>query len=467
MNEFENDYTNMSEEENKSDFQSVQETADASENISSQETYSDNRFVETEEKNNECFEDDATNEETHIWNRVNYSPVEADDYNVSKRGIKVFCAIMAGVILLTVASVSGYFLGRGSVNSGFVGNKVSVDLASKPKNTDQMTAAQVYEKLNHSIVGIRVYNSQGDASDASGVLYTEEGYIITNDHIYSEIGAPKFKVFMYDGTEHDATYVAGDTVSDLAILKIEGGDFDVPEFGNSDELVCGESVVAIGRPSDATDNSSITCGIISLTKRRVKTTSDYTARLIQTDSAINPGSSGGALINMYGQVVGITSSKLAGVQYDAIGFAIPTTTVKRIAEQLIEYGRVEDRAKLGITYTEVSSVTAEINDYDNVGLYVVSVGEDSDIYGKVNEGDIITAVNGIAITKDDIVLDIIEDCQAGDKITLTVASSKGGTSDFEVTLKANIGQSSYSEVISSDDSSNSSSGETFNFPFGE
>ena len=379
------------------------------------------------------------------WKKVEYTPVSSiDDYKPMGKGLKVFCVIMALVVALTATCAAGYFMGRSSVANGYIGSKVEVDLAAKPVDEDPNTPAQVYEMLNESIVGIRVYNDVGEMGDASGVIYSRDGYIVTNDHIYSEIGAPKFKVFTYDGTEYDAVYVAGDTVSDLAVLKIQSSKtFKVAEFGDSQQLVNGESVVAIGRPSDATDNSSITGGMISLTRRRVKTTSSYTSSLIQTDSAINPGSSGGALVNMYGQVIGITSSKLAGVEYDAIGFAIPTKTMKRVVEQLISSGKVTDRAKLGISYTEVNSVTAEIQNYADSGLLVVSVGEDSDIYGKVGEGDIITHVNGVKITNDDIVLDIIEDCKAGDTISLTVLLTSGNETDFSVKLRANISESSY------------------------
>lgn len=420
---------------------------------------------------------DAQVDAQPVWNKVEYSPVgNIEDYKPMGRGLKIFCFIMALVMLLTAATAAGYFMGRGSVKNGYIGSKVEVELAARPKDTDQSTPAQVYENVNVSIVGIRVYNAAGQMGDASGVIYSKDGYIVTNDHIYSEIGAPKFKVFTHDGTEYDAVYVAGDSVSDLAVLKIENGkNFKAATFGDSETLFNGESVVAIGRPSDATDSSSITSGIISLTRRRVKTTSNYTARLIQTDSAINPGSSGGALVNMYGQVVGITSSKLAGVEYDSIGFAIPTKTMKRVVEQLIADGKVTDRAKLGITYTEVNSVTAEVEKYESVGLMVVSVGEDSDIYGKVGEGDMITHVNGMLITNDEIVLDVIEDSKAGDTVLLTVLLKNGNVTDFEVKLRANISQSSYTDVISerenpsenSENGQNGSGGGIFDFPFGE
>ena len=411
-----------------------------------------------------------SNQDEPVWNKVEYSDINPiNNYKPMSRGLRIFCAIMAAVVLLTATTAAGYFMGRGSVANNYIGASVDVDLAAKPKDEDPNTSAQIYEMVNKSIVGIRVYNEAGQVSDASGVVYTRDGYIVTNDHIYSEIGAPKFKVFMYDGTEYDATYVAGDAVSDLAVLKIDGVKLQVAEFGNSNELINGESVVAMGRPNDATDFTSITGGMISLTKRRVKTTSSYTARLIQTDSAINPGSSGGALVNMYGQVVGITSSKLAGVEYDAIGFAIPTTTVKRVVEQLIADGKVTDRAKLGITYTEVNSVTAEVENYAAVGLLVVSVSEDSDIFGKVGEGDFITHVNGIAITNDDIILDVIEDCKAGDTISLTVLLNNGSEVDFDVKLRANTSDSSYSSTITSerDQQSGGSNDGTFDFPFGE
>lgn len=407
-------------------------------------------------------------------NTISYTDIKPiADYRPMSRGLKLFALIMAAVIMLTGASAAGYFLGKSSVGTG-AKHKVSVSLAAKPANTDEMTAAQVYEKVKSSVVGIMIYNSAGAGAQASGVFYTEDGYIVTNDHIYSEVAAAKFKVYTADGKEYDAKYVAGDQVSDLAVLKIDAKGFTAAEFGDSEQLIFGENVVAVGRPSDATDASSITKGIISSTGRRVRSTTNYSSKLIQTDSAINPGSSGGALVNMYGQVIGITSSKLAGDEYDAVGYAIPTKTVKRIAEELISKGKVVSRAKLGITYTAVNSVTAEINSYDHVGLLVASVAEDSDLYGKVNAGDVITHINDTEVTSDDIVLDIIEDCSAGDSIKVTVVTENGSEKTFEAELKANTGESSYSTEIKSNgnqggngqDSGNSGGG-TFDFPFGE
>lgn len=403
-------------------------------------------------------------------NIINYTPVNPiGDYKPVSRGLKYFAAVLAGVVLLTAASAGGYFLGRSSVRSSGDGN-AKIELAAKPAKTDEKTAAEVYEEVKQSVVGIMVYNTAGQGSQASGVFYSDDGYIVTNDHIYAEVPSAKFKIYTADNKEYDAKYVAGDQVSDLAVLKIEGSGFKSAQFGDSAELNFGENVVAIGGPSDATDASSITKGIISSVGRRVRTTSNYSAKLIQTDSAINPGSSGGALVNMYSQVVGITSSKLAGTEYDAVGYAIPTRTVKRIVSELISKGKVVSRAKLGITYTAINSVTAEINGYSTVGLYVASVAEDSDLHGKVGEGDIITRINNIEVTSDDIVLDIIEECSAGDKISVTVVTKAGAEKTFDAVLKANTSESSYSTKApssSSESGSSSDSGGTFNFPFGE
>lgn len=457
------------------DNESVEEQ---SQSIECDNDLSVNVFEEQEsdlEQNDEIADDisndgDIINQGT-VYNPVNFSQVNPiEDYKPMSKGLKIFALIIAAIILLTGSCLTGYFIGKNTLKTKmFYSNKVSVDLAAKPKDTDEMTEAQVYEAANESVVGIVVYNSKGKASQASGIVYSKDGYIVTNDHIYSEVTAPKFKVYTYDGKEYDAQYVAGDVISDLAVLKITANKLKPAEFGDSNEIFHGEHVVAIGRPSDATDASSITRGIISAVSRRVQTTSNYTSRLIQTDSAINPGSSGGALLNMYGQVIGVTSSKLASVEYDAVGYAIPTVTMKRIVEELIANGKVVSRAKLGVTYLAIDSISAEIGEYDTVGLYIDSVSEDSDLYGKAEKGDVITHINGLEVTSDDVVLDIIEQSRAGDKISVTILTSSGETKNITAVLKANVGESSYSETESLKDSQNenSSNGGTFDFPFGE
>lgn len=389
----------------------------------------------------------------------------------NKKGLRVFIFLLCAVIALSAAVATGYYIGKYGPNNTSGGNN-SLTLEEKPTDEAALTAEQVYDSVNRSIVGITVYNASGVSGYASGVVYSEDGYIITNDHIYSEVFNAEFKIHTYDGTVYDAKFVAGDTRSDLAVLKVDADGFFPATFGNSDELAYGEEVVAIGRPNDATADSSITSGIISFLNRRVANASNYSSKFIQTDSAINPGSSGGALVNMYGQVIGITSAKVVGDQYEGIGYAIPTVTVKRVVENLIANGKVIDRAKLGVSYQEIDEITAEhSNNYGAAGLYVATVAEESDLYGKVEAGEIITAVNDIAITKDDILLDIIENAKPGDTLKITVYTSSGKYKTVQAKLIADDGGSSYTttneepSLLPEDDRSDGSGG-TFDFPYG-
>ena len=450
---------------------------DFNQNENLQQENLDNQTEINVEQPPEITEDQPQHEEvtvTHqpqpqftVYNPINYTPVQPiTEHKPISKGFKIFCIILAAVIALSSTCFVGYFIGKNSIGSVFSGKKVELNLAEKPSDEKQLSASGVYEKVNPSIVGIVVYNDK-NATQASGVIYSEDGYIVTNDHIYEEIAAPKFKIYTYNGEEYDAKYVAGDKISDLAVLKIENGKFEKAVFGNSDQLTCGESVVAIGRPNDAKSSSTITKGIISATERRVSITTNYSSRLIQTDSAINPGSSGGALVNMYGQVIGITSSKLVSSTQDLIGYAIPTTVMERFVPELIEKGSVVSRAKLGITYTFIDSVTAEVNGYKSTGIYVASVEQDSDLYKKVNEGDIISHINGIKVTSDSIVLDVIDQSRAGDKISVTVVTNNGATKTLDAVLKANVGESSYSEIEKPNENDSNQNGGAFTFPFGE
>ncbi len=427
-----------------------------------------------EEIKEEAPENEEINDELSAVGE--YEKITFDDVNETKKpkaskGVRVFALILAVFLIFTAGSAVGYGFAKDSKT--ITGSKIFANFEKKPTG-EEKSAAQVYEEVNKSIVGIRIYNEAGSVGEASGVVYQKGGYIVTNDHIYAEIGKPKFKIYDYKGNEYDASYVAGDSLSDLALLKVDGKfNLPVPKFGSSKDITVGENVVAIGRMYEARNDSAITKGVISHKSRRMTTTSNYTASLIQTDSAINPGSSGGALVNMYGQIIGITSSKLAGVNYDSIGFAIPTVTVDRVVKELSANKRVQNRAKLGITYTEIDSVTAEIENIGTTGLYIASVSEDSGLYKKADEGDIITHVNGKKIDRSSVILDIIEESYAGDTITLTVKHKNGSIKDYSVKLAANVGESSYTTKIEKkenedgEDADNDGNGGIFNFPDGE
>ncbi len=399
---------------------------------------------------------------------------EPDTGKTKSGGLRIFACFLALILIFTVSCTVCYNLGKNKKTDSELYRKTEMKVYPKPANTDEMSAQEVYDKINDSIVGIIVYSDDGTASQASGVVYTENEYVLTNDHIYASVPSPKFKVFTSTGEMYDADYVAGDTISDLALLKVKGAKgLKAPQFGDSAQVQFGENVVAVGRPGDARSPSSISTGIVSNPCRRAQITSNYTVRMIQTDCDIFEGSSGGALVNMYGQVIGITSSKISSDAGTSIGFAIPAKTVARIVPQLSSDGKVVNRAKLGITYTEITALEAELNNSKYTGLYITAVSEDSDLAGKVEKGSIITHINGNEIKRAETVLDIIDDSYANDVIKLTVVDEKGNSNELSVKLKANIGESSYStekkevESIPSDDSKNQENGKEFNFPKGD
>ena len=463
MNDFLNE--NNQNEQNLNSEEAAAETVE----INTEETVEDDVQEEyTEQPIEEPAEIPYKEDFGFCENPINFSPVEPmNDYKPMSKGLKVFALIIAAVILLTGSCTAGYFMGKSSVKSVGKVDVPKTDLAARPKDTDEKTPAEIYDSVNKSIVGILTYNDTGDGGNASGIVYSESGYIVTNDHIYAEIASPKFKIYTSDGKEYDAEYVAGDKISDLAVLKVKNAKLEPATFGNSDEVFFGQNVVAIGRPNGAENESTITNGIVSSVNERVQNATNYSARLIQTNCAINPGNSGGALVDMYGQVVGVTASKLAGTVYDNVGYAIPTTVMKRIVDELIAEGKVVSRAKLGITYTAVNSALAEINGYEHTGLLIASVAEDSALYGKAEEGDFITKINDTVVTRDDLVLDIIEKCSAGDTITVTIITKSGEEKTVKAVLKANIGESSYTKDPITKDENSSSGGGTFDFPFGE
>lgn len=394
---------------------------------------------------------------------------QAKNSNHSNKGLKVFCFVLTAIFLLSCCTIGGYFWGRNqSLNKEISNNSngaVNIPLHKKPEAGNELSTAQIYEEVAPYVVGILVYNESGKTSSASGVVYSDNGYIVTNDHIYSEIPSAKFKIYFADGYVLDAYYVAGDTRSDLAVLKISDNmQIKGAQFGDSNEAISGERVCAIGCPNGYNQKSTITTGIVSAPKVRENISSNYSSNFIQTDTAINPGNSGGALVNEYGQIIGITSSKIAGAIYEGVGFAIPSQTVKKIVESLIENGNVVDRARIGISYSFYDDSVAEIVGLGAGGLYVHDVSVESNLHGSLEVKDIITRVNDLAITSDSVVLDLLEELNPGDSMLLTVLKPDGETVTLTATLLSDEGSSSYI-YSTANDNGETNNGE-FNWPEG-
>lgn len=345
--------------------------------------------------------------------------------------------------------------------SGTADNSNAAKVPIQDTAEDLGSYSEVYEKVSPSVVAIVVDEIQaGNESSGSGVIMSEDGYVITNNHVVE--GGDKFTVILADSTSYGAQLIGRDEQTDLAVLKIDANNLTAAEFGSSDDVKVGDRAFAIGSPGGIEYQNSFTGGFISAINRDV-TINDRVMSLIQTDTAINPGNSGGALINSAGQVIGITSSKLSassmsGASIEGMGFAIPMNTAKEIVDELIAYGHVTGRPAIGISGYDLDEARAS---YFNLpqGVYVSSVDTASDAYAKgVQSGDIITGVNGKEITSMSDINDVKNELSAGDTITLTIYRD-GKTQDITIAL---IDEADLSGTTVSSDSNSSSGNENSN-----
>ena len=310
------------------------------------------------------------------------------------------------------------------------GTGVTMTLAPKPEG-DALSLQEIYRECLPSVVAIRTTKSKLSGSLGTGIVMTADGYIITNAHVLD--GAKSVTVtLLADETEHEAKLVGTDSVSDLAVLKIEAQNLKPAEFGQSDTLQVGDDVIAIGNPLGTELNGTMTNGIVSAINRNV-IFGGHSMTLIQTNAAINEGNSGGPLINEHGQVVGVTNMKAFTTGVEGICFAIPTSVIRPVVDALIADGQVNGRASIGIVIGALDASAAEYYDLPQ-GLYVESVAEGSDAAKQgIQPGDIVTAVNGQAVTTTYEVNAIKEAFSVGDTMTLTIYRD-GETFDVTVTL---------------------------------
>lgn len=328
------------------------------------------------------------------------------------------------------------------VNKDYSGMK----LESNPKDAktnNSYTAAKASEKVSDSVVGILCYSDdvpdQADtttaSSQGSGIIFSQDGYVITNAHV---IGNSKtayaIRVVTSDGKEYKAGVVGYDSRTDIAVLKMDDAKGLTPAtFGDSSQLEVGQDIIVVGNPGGLDYQNTTTKGVISALDRKLSTSS--LTKYIQTDAAINPGNSGGPLVNYYGQVVGITTSKIVSETYEGMGFAIPSQTVKNIVDTLVKNGYVEGRVKIGISGIAVTSDQASNYNIPQ-GIYVQSIVSGGPCDGtSLKEGDIITEVDGETITSFADVYAILETHKPGDKIKVKYYSSSSGDGEVEITLQ--------------------------------
>ena len=361
---------------------------------------------------------------------------------------KTTVLVAVGLVLALLMGILGSAIGNSLFGKGsttiYEGQRESsvIDVA-KVDTGKLMTPAEVYAANVNSTVGITTSvttNFWGfqttSAASGSGFILTGDGYVLTNYHVIESSNS--ISVTLYDGKSYDAVLIGYDESSDIAVLKIDAEGLTPVVLGDSDNLNVGDSVVAIGNPLGEL-TFSLTSGAVSALNREITLSNSVTMNLIQTDCAISSGNSGGALFNLYGEVIGITNAKYSGsgsgASIDNIGFAIPINHVRGIVESIIENGYVA-KPYIGVN---VSDVSEETMGYGlPAGAAVKAVSEDSPAEkAGLQVNDIITAVNGKEISDRTGLSEAVSAASVGDTLTLTVYR-QGNTISVDVTVGEQI-----------------------------
>lgn len=321
-------------------------------------------------------------------------------------------------------------------------------LSTSNNRGTELTIPEIAKKVGPSCVGVvnktkvepqrfydpfsRRYYYTSDPNDdtlveqgsGSGIIISTDGYIVTNEHVVED--ATEISVILNTGEEYTATLIDADDKSDLAVLKIDKNGLVPANLGNSENLEVGELVVAIGNPLGQELFGTVTDGIVSAVNRTM-TVENRTYNLIQTNAAINPGNSGGALVDRFGNVIGINTIKLSNTEVEGIGFAIAISEAKPIISDLMNNGYVSGRPLVGITVTE-----------NRNGLSVYSIAEGSGAQNAgIQVGDLIVKADGKAINTSDQLNELRDLKQPGETITLTVIRN-GELQDIKVVLGEDI-----------------------------
>lgn len=354
---------------------------------------------------------------------------------ISRGGIAIALAVTM-VFSCGLGFGGGYFANKvntstsGSLNitktsnSGTTTTASSTSTANSTSEIVKKTADSVVEISTESVVTGSFAQQYVQQGAGSGVIISQDGYILTNNHVIN--GANSVKVRLRDSTEYDATIIGSDSDNDIALLKVSATGLSPATFGDSNSLAVGDYVVAIGNPLGEL-GGTVTDGIISALARKV-TIEDTQMTLLQTNAQVNPGNSGGGLFNANGELVGIVNAKQSATEVEGIAFAIPINNVLDILSDLKEYGYVTGKVDLGIDFTDITSdETAFYYGVNQTGCYVLSVdsGSNAEKAG-VTRGDLVTKVNDTDVSSSSDITTALEKAKVGDTVTFTV--SRRGTS---------------------------------------
>ena len=417
------------------------------------------------EENNENSKKFKTVQDPNAYKKVLKKEKNNNNYGFGRNFLLPFFSGILGCTL-----VVGTCFGVPSIKSKLLSNTNNIsNTNSSSQNSGYVsqtslsnysdTSIYAANKILPSIVGIKVeynvnslismFGNSGQTSTASasgsGIIISEDGYILTNNHIvstsssesYYEVSeATKLTVTLFnDDTEYEAKIIGTDEQTDLAVLKIEKTGLTAAELGDSSKVQVGEFAMAIGNPLNMA--STVTTGVISATNRTI-TSDNVTYKVIQTDAAINSGNSGGALINADGKVIGINTLKLSGSGVEGIGFAIPINDTIDVYKQLIENGKVA-RPYIGMSGRDISEEVAKKNNLPKAGVYVVSVEEFSAAEkAGIKAGDLIVAFDGEDVTTMDKLNELKNKHNIGDEVKIKLIRN-GEEKEVSITLGENKG----------------------------
>ncbi len=350
-----------------------------------------------------------------------------------------FISVVSGFVgaLMVLNSLETPSVDLEETNKEIQGQKMDIGIGfydSGRKLNRELTIPEIYNLVSDSVVEITTevmqvggFMGQYISSGAgSGVIISEDGYIITNNHVISS--ESKINVRLKNGKKYDGEIIAKDEKTDLAVIKIKENGLQPVIFGDSDKIIVGELAVAIGNPLGEL-GGTITEGIISALDREIIIDNE-TMILLQTTAAINPGNSGGGLFNNRGELLGIVNAKTSGSNIEGLGFAIPSNLVSAVGKELIDFGYVKGRPALGVSIFEVLDIrTAMLYRLDNPGLYIASAKEESSF----EIGDRILSFEGEEVTKLSELKKLIDAKKVGETVKVKIERS-GNVKELKIKL---------------------------------
>ena len=386
----------------------------------------------------------------------NSEPPRASAYNKPKKEPR-YVTTKSFVIVLILAIIVSASLGAGgyALASNVFGvsgvtksiNATNVNLAKATGS--ELSIQEIIARNENSVVAIETESVSTDSwlgqyvtqGAGSGIVYSEDGYIITNNHVIS--GASSIKVTLHNGTEIKASLVATDPQTDVAVIKVDETGLTPVSFGDMTSLSVGDLAVAIGNPL-GTLSGTATEGIISALEREI-TIDGKSMSLIQTSASINPGNSGGGLFDQYGHLIGMLVAKSSRSDVEGLGFAIPADTVSKVAKSLIEHGYVADRPVAGIAIVDLTDANDAMQyGVDLTGVYIKDVTGKSAKKAGLKSGDLVYFINDVKVTSSAVLLKEIQKHEVGDTVTFTIVRD-GDILKYDVTLEASKGNATASQ----------------------